>query len=425
MDIMSAWMEQADPEIDSLIRAELDRQRDGLELIASENFVPLYILQAQGSIFTNKYAEGYPHKKYYGGCEFVESAEEIAAKRACELFGADHANMQPHSGTQANMGVYFSVLEPGDTILAMDLAQGGHLSHGHPLNFSGRFYGIVSYGVNRDTETIDYDEVERLAVGTRPKIIVAGASAYPRTIDFGHFAAIAEKAGAILMSDMAHIAGLVAGGVHPSPVPHSDFVTTTTHKTLRGPRGAMILCREKFAADLDRNVFPGMQGGPFMHVIAGKAACLRMAMREEFRNYARQIVNNAKALAEAMKKRGYRLVAGGTDNHMLLVDLRSKGITGKDATETLGRVGITVNKNMIPFDPEKPMVTSGVRLGTPALTTRGMKEPEMELIADLVDRALEGADRDDAIKEIGGRVRELARSFPLYPELDEGYFSKK
>jgi len=425
MDIMKLGMAEADPEIEFLVSAELERQRDGLELIASENFVPLFILQAQGSVFTNKYAEGYPHKKYYGGCEFVESAEEIASKRACELFGADHANVQPHSGTQANMGVYFSVLEPGDTILAMDLAQGGHLSHGHPLNFSGRIYSIVGYGVDRETETIDYGEVERLAMEARPKIIVAGASAYSRTIDFGRFAKIAEKAGAVLMSDMAHIAGLVAGGAHPSPVPHSDFVTTTTHKTLRGPRGAMILCRGKYAADLDRNVFPGMQGGPFMQVIAGKAACFRMAMTPQFSDYAHQIVKNAKALSESFKGRGYRIVAGGTDNHMFLVDMRSKGMTGKDATDILGRAGITVNKNMIPFDTEKPMVTSGIRLGTPALATRGMKESEMEIVAGLIDRIIDSRGREDVVKETGLKVRELSRSFPLYPELERGYFSRK
>jgi glycine hydroxymethyltransferase len=323
------------------------------------------------------------------------------------------------------MGVYFSVLEPGDTILAMDLAQGGHLSHGHPLNFSGRIYRIVGYGVDRDTETIDYGEVERLAMEARPKIIVAGASAYSRTIDFERFAKIAEKAGAVLMSDMAHIAGLVAGGAHPSPVPHSDFVTTTTHKTLRGPRGAMVLCRGKYAADLDRNVFPGMQGGPFMQVIAGKAACFRMAMTPQFSDYAHQIVKNARSLSGALKGRGYRLVAGGTDNHMFLVDMRSKGMTGKDATDILGRAGITVNKNMIPFDTEKPMVTSGIRFGTPALATRGMKEPEMEIVAGLIDRILDSRGREDVVKETSLKVRELSRSFPLYPELERGYFSRK
>lgn len=424
MDIMRAGMRDMDPEIDSLIHSELQRQRDGLELIASENFVPFYVLQAQGSVLTNKYAEGYPHKKYYGGCEFVESAEELAAKRACELFGAEHANVQPHSGTQANMAVYFSVLEPGDSILAMDLAQGGHLSHGHPLNFSGRLFRIIPYGVDRVTETIDYDEVARLARDNRPKLIVAGASAYPRLIDFSRFAAIAEEVGACLMSDMAHIAGLVAGGVHPSPVPYSDFVTTTTHKTLRGPRGALILCRGKYAADLDRNVFPGMQGGPFMQVIAGKATCFLMAMRPEFKEYARQIVNNASALAGELASRGYRLVAGGTDNHMLLVDLRNKGLTGKEATEILGQVGITVNKNMIPFDPEKPMVTSGIRLGTPALTTRGMKEKEMSLVADAIDAALTYRGERAVMDRVASTVKDLAGSFPLYPEMERGYFSR-
>jgi len=418
---MKSVMGDADPEIDSLIQSEFRRQRQSLELIASENFVPLNILQAQGSVLTNKYAEGYPHKKYYGGCEFVESAEELAAERACELFGAEHANVQPHSGTQANMGVYFTVLEPGDSILAMDLAQGGHLSHGHPLNFSGRFFKIIPYGVDRETETIDYDEVARLARESKPKIIVAGASAYPRLIDFKRFGDIAKEVGAYLMSDMAHIAGLVAGGVHPSPVPHSDFVTTTTHKTLRGPRGALILCRGKYAADLDRNVFPGMQGGPFMHVIAGKATCFLMAMRPEFKEYAAQIVKNAKALAADLGARGYRLVAGGTDNHMLLLDLRGKGLTGKEATDLLGQVGITVNKNMIPFDPEKPMVTSGIRLGTPALTTRGMKEKEMALVAEIIDLALSKRKERSAMERAASSVRDLAGSFPLYPELQKGY----
>ncbi|NLV65452.1 MAG: serine hydroxymethyltransferase [Synergistaceae bacterium] len=417
-------MKDIDPEIDSLMHSELQRQRVQLELIASENFVPYYVLQAQGSVLTNKYAEGYPHKKYYGGCEFVESAEELAAKRACELFGAEHANVQPHSGTQANMAVYFSVLEPGDSILAMDLAQGGHLSHGHPLNFSGRLFRIIPYGVDRVTETIDYEEVARLARDKRPKLIVAGASAYPRLIDFSRFAEIAEDVGAYLMSDMAHIAGLVAGGVHPSPVPHSDFVTTTTHKTLRGPRGALVLCRGKNAADLDRNVFPGMQGGPFMQVIAGKATCFLMAMRPEFKEYARQIVDNASTLAGELASRGYRLVAGGTDNHMLLVDLRNKGLTGKEATEILGQVGITVNKNMIPFDPEKPMVTSGIRLGTPALTTRGMKEKEMSLVADAIDAALTYRGERSAMDRVASTVKDLAGSFPLYPDIERGYFSR-
>ncbi|MGB3995571.1 MAG: serine hydroxymethyltransferase, partial [Acetomicrobium sp.] len=333
---------QVDPQVCGMMEGELARQRDGLELIASENFVPLSILQAQGSVLTNKYAEGYPHKKYYGGCEFVENIEELAIKRACELFGAEHANVQPHSGTQANMAVYFSVMEPGDTLLAMNLDQGGHLSHGHPLNFTGKWYKIVPYGVKPDTETIDYDAVEALAKEHKPKVIVAGASAYPRFIDFERFQNIAREVDALLMVDMAHIAGLVAGGVHPSPVPYADFVTTTTHKTLRGPRGALILCKENYGAQLDRTVFPGTQGGPFMHVIAAKAVCFKLAMQTEFKEYAKQIVANAKALAKGLSERGFRLVSGGTDNHMMLVDLRSKNITGKEAEKVLESVGITV-----------------------------------------------------------------------------------
>ncbi|WP_318533811.1 serine hydroxymethyltransferase, partial [Acetomicrobium flavidum] len=391
---------QADPQVFGMMEGELARQRDGLELIASENFVSLAVLQAQGSVLTNKYAEGYPHKKYYGGCEYVENIEELAIKRACELFGAEHANVQPHSGTQANMAVYFSVMEPGDTLLAMNLDQGGHLSHGHPLNFTGRWYKVVPYGVKPDTETIDYDAVEALAKEHKPKVIVAGASAYPRFIDFKRFSDIAQEVGAILMVDMAHIAGLVAGGAHPSPVPYADFVTTTTHKTLRGPRGALILCKEKYGAQLDRTVFPGIQGGPFMHVIAAKAVCFHLAMQPEFKEYAKQVVANAKALAKGLNDRGFRLVSGGTDNHMMLVDLRSKKITGKEAEKVLESVGITVNKNMIPFDPEKPMVTSGVRIGTPALTTRGMKEKEMDLVADLIDRTLSHPDSESEKEKV-------------------------
>lgn len=410
-------LSQADPTVCGMMEGELSRQRDGLELIASENFVSLAVLQAQGSVLTNKYAEGYPHKKYYGGCEYVENIEELAIKRACELFGAEHANVQPHSGTQANMAVYFSVMEPGDTLLAMNLDQGGHLSHGHPLNFTGKWYKIVPYGVKPDTETIDYEAVEALAKEHRPKVIVAGASAYPRFIDFKRFSDIAREVGAILMVDMAHIAGLVAGGAHPSPVPYADFVTTTTHKTLRGPRGALILCKEKYGAQLDRTVFPGIQGGPFMHVIAAKAVCFHLAMQPEFKEYAKQIVANAKALAKGLSERGFRLVSGGTDNHMILVDLRSKNITGKEAEKVLEGVGITVNKNMIPFDPEKPMVTSGIRIGTPALTTRGMKEKEMELVADLIDRTLSNPDNESEKEKVYREVKELAHRFPLYPEL--------
>ncbi|MDI9377873.1 MAG: serine hydroxymethyltransferase [Synergistota bacterium] len=408
---------QVDPQVCGMMEGELARQRDGLELIASENFVPLSILQAQGSVLTNKYAEGYPHKKYYGGCEFVENIEELAIKRACELFGAEHANVQPHSGTQANMAVYFSVMEPGDTLLAMNLDHGGHLSHGHPLNFTGKWYKIVPYGVKPDTETIDYDAVEALAKEHKPKVIVAGASAYPRFIDFERFQNIAREVDAILMVDMAHIAGLVAGGAHPSPVPYADFVTTTTHKTLRGPRGALILCKENYGAQLDRTVFPGTQGGPFMHVIAAKATCFKLAMQPEFKEYAKQVVANAKALAKGLGERGFRLVSGGTDNHMMLVDLRSKKITGKEAEKILESVGITVNKNMIPFDPEKAMITSGIRIGTPALTTRGMKEKEMEIVAELIDRALSHPDDEVEKERVRKEVKELVHFFPLYPEL--------
>ncbi len=408
---------QVDPQVCGMMEGELARQRDGLELIASENFVPLSILQAQGSVLTNKYAEGYPHKKYYGGCEFVENIEELAIKRACELFGAEHANVQPHSGTQANMAVYFSVMEPGDTLLAMNLDHGGHLSHGHPLNFTGKWYKIVPYGVKPDTETIDYDAVEALAKEHKPKVIVAGASAYPRFIDFERFQNIATEVDAILMVDMAHIAGLVAGGAHPSPVPYADFVTTTTHKTLRGPRGALILCKENYGAQLDRTVFPGTQGGPFMHVIAAKATCFKLAMQPEFKEYAKQVVANAKALAKGLGERGFRLVSGGTDNHMMLVDLRSKKITGKEAEKILESVGITVNKNMIPFDPEKAMITSGIRIGTPALTTRGMKEKEMEIVAELIDRALSHPDDEVEKERVRKEVKELVHFFPLYPEL--------
>ncbi|MEA3508732.1 MAG: serine hydroxymethyltransferase [Synergistota bacterium] len=421
MDLMKTAICDFDGEIESLIQSELKRQRDGLELIASENFVPLSILQAQGSVLTNKYAEGYPHRKYYGGCEFVETAEVIAAQRACDLFKVDHANVQPHSGTQANMGVYLAALEPGDTILAMDLAHGGHLSHGHPLNFSGKLYDIAGYGVDPDTEMLDYEAIEKLATEHRPRMIVAGASAYPRLIDFERFRYIADMVDALLLVDMAHIAGLVAGGSHPSPAPHADFITTTTHKTLRGPRGAMILCRQDHAADIDRAVFPGIQGGPFMHAIAGKAACFKMAATGEFGEYAAQIVKNAKALALELEKRGLRLVAGGTDNHMVLLDLRPKNLTGKVATDILEKVGITVNKNMIPFDPERPMVTSGIRLGTPALTTRGLKENEMVRVAEAIDTALTHPGEEKVLESVRGIVAELTKAFPLYPELERGY----
>lgn len=410
---------KVDGDLYGLMVREQGRQRAGLEMIASENFVPRAILEAQGSILTNKYAEGYPHKKYYGGCEFVEEIEDLAIRRAKELFGAEHANVQPHSGTTANMAVYFAVMKPGDTMLAMKLDQGGHLSHGHPLNFTGLIYNVVGYGVRPDTETIDYDQVRQLALEHRPRVIVAGASAYPRFIDFEAFARIAQEVGAVLMVDMAHIAGLVAGGVHPSPVPHADFVTTTTHKTLRGPRGALVLCRSQYAAQLDRTVFPGIQGGPLVHVMAGKAVCFHLAMREDFKEYARNVVLNAKALAEALMDRGFRLVSGGTDNHLLLVDLRSKGITGKEAEVLLDRIGIACNKNMIPFDPEKPMVASGIRLGTAALTTRGLGRGEMRTIAEIIDRAIALRDNHQELERLAGQVREMSLAFPLYTSMRE------
>jgi len=366
---------EADPEIAEAIKNELHRQNSGLELIASENFVSRAILEAAGSVFTNKYAEGYPGKRYYGGCEYVDVVERAAIARATSLFGADHANVQPHSGAQANMAVYFTLLKPGDTVLGMNLAHGGHLTHGHPLNFSGKLYTIVPYGVRKDDERIDYDELDRLADEHRPRMIMVGASAYPRVIDFARIRAAADRVGAPMVTDMAHIAGLVAGGVHPSPVPHSDFVTTTTHKTLRGPRAGMVLCREQYAKDLDRTVFPGVQGGPLMHVIAAKAVCFKEASEPAFAGYQRQIVANAARLAGALTASGFRLVSGGTDNHLMLVDVFSKGITGKVAEAALGKAGITVNKNAIPFDQNPPMVASGIRVGTPAITTRGMREP--------------------------------------------------
>ena len=377
-----------DPEILEVLQKEAQRENDKLELIASENFVTPAVLAAQGSVLTNKYAEGYPGRRYYGGCEYVDVAEQMAIDRAKELFGAEHVNVQPHSGAQANTAVYFAVLKPGDTVLGMDLTHGGHLTHGHPINFSGTYFNFVPYGVSRETETIDYNEVEMLALQHKPKLIVAGASAYPRVIDFAALKAIADKAGALLMVDMAHIAGLVAAGLHPSPVPYADFVTTTTHKTLRGPRGGMILCKEQYAKDIDRAVFPGIQGGPLMHVIAAKAVAFKEALDPSFKKYQAAILDNAKALAEGLIEEGWRLVSGGTDNHLMLVDVKAKGMTGKDAEHILDSVGITVNKNTIPFDTEKPFVTSGIRLGTPALTTRGMGKAEMKKIASIIDIAL-------------------------------------
>jgi glycine hydroxymethyltransferase len=407
---------ETDPEVAQAIGHERHRQNSGLELIASENFVSRAVLEAAGSVMTNKYAEGYPGRRYYGGCEFVDVAERAAIARAKALFGADHVNVQPHSGAQANMAVYMTLLKPGDTVLGMNLAHGGHLTHGHPLNFSGLIYTIVPYGVRKEDERIDYDELDRLADAHRPKMIIAGASAYPRVIDFPRLRATADRVGAALFTDMAHIAGLVAAGIHPSPVPHSDFVATTTHKTLRGPRGGLLLCRERYAKDLDRSVFPGVQGGPLMHIIAAKAVCLKEAAEPVFAQYQRQIVANAARLAAVLSSAGFRLVSGGTDNHLMLVDVFSKGLTGKVAEAALGKAGITVNKNAIPFDQNPPMVASGIRIGTPAVTTRGMREPEMEFIGELIARALSTPDDEGALARIRTEVEKLCRTFPLYPE---------
>lgn len=406
-----------DPEIAAAISKEAERENDKLELIASENFVSPSVLAAQGSLLTNKYAEGYPGKRYYGGCEYVDIAENLAIKRAKELYGAEHANVQPHSGAQANTAVYFAVLNHGDTVMGMNLAHGGHLTHGHPINFSGTYFNFVPYGVDKETETIDYNELERIALETKPKLIVAGASAYPRIIDFAAFRDIADKVGAMLMVDMAHIAGLVAAGIHPSPVPYADFVTTTTHKTLRGPRGGMILCKKEYAREIDRAVFPGIQGGPLMHVIAGKAVALKEALDPSFKCYQKQIVENAKALAEALIEHDWRLVSGGTDNHLILVDVKGKGMTGKDAEHLLDGVGITVNKNAIPFDTETPFITSGIRLGTPALTTRGMGVEEMKKVAKIIDIALIDKDTEKA----QSMVNELTEAFPLYKDIRSMY----
>jgi len=411
---MSENLAQFDPEIAQAIRHETERQEYNLEFIASENFVSERVLEAQGSVLTNKYAEGYPGKRYYGGCECVDVAEQLAIDRACRLFGAEHANVQPHSGSQANMAVYFSVCEPGDTVLGMNLAHGGHLTHGSPVNFSGKLFNIVPYGVDRETGRIDYDEMSRLAREHRPKLIVVGASAYPRTIDFTAFRRVADEIGAPVMVDMAHIAGLVATGVHPSPVPYAEFVTTTTHKTLRGPRGGMILCREAFAKKLNSNIFPGIQGGPLMHVIAAKAVALQEALQPEFKAYAEQVVRNARTLAEGLMRRGFKLVSGGTDSHLMLVDFTGTDLTGKVAEETLEKAGITVNKNAVPFDARSPFVTSGIRIGTPATTTRGLCEPEMEQIAAWIERALNNIGNEAALAGIRAEVRDLCRRFPLY-----------
>ncbi len=411
---MNAPLAVADPEIASQIQLEVLRQHEGLEMIASENFVSRAVLEAAGTVFTNKYAEGYPGKRYYGGCEFADVVEDLARDRAKRLFGAEHVNVQPHSGSQANAAAYMTLCSPGDTILGLDLAHGGHLTHGHKLNFSGKLYRVVGYRVRRDTETVDYDELEVTAVRERPKVIVGGGSAYPRQFDFVRMRQIADKVGASLMIDMAHFAGLVAGGVHPSPVPHAHVVTTTTHKTLRGPRAGMILCGQELAASIDRSVFPGQQGGPLMHIVAAKAVAFGEALQPEFAEYARQIVANAKALAEALAEGGYRIVSGGTDTHLMLVDVFQKGILGNEAEAALGHAGITVNKNTIPYDTNPPMKPSGIRIGTPALTTRGMKEPEMRVIAGWIVSALEH--RNDAAKlaRIRAEVLEMAGQFPLY-----------
>jgi glycine hydroxymethyltransferase len=409
-------LKEIDKEIYDIICGETKRQAFGLELIASENFVSEAVMEATGSVMTNKYAEGYPGKRYYGGCEFMDIAENLARKRAKELFGCDHVNVQPHSGSQANMGVYFSVLKPGDTILGMNLSHGGHLTHGHPVNFSGKFFNVVAYGVSKDTEVINYDELRKIAVQARPKLIIAGASAYPREIDFVKFREVADEVDALLMVDIAHIAGLIVAGIHQSPVPYADFVTTTTHKTLRGPRGGMIMCKKKYAKDLDREVMPGIQGGPLMHVIAAKAVAFKEAMEPSFKEYQRQIVKNAKALAAEMANRGYHVVSGGTDTHLMLISLIERKLTGKTVEEALEKAGITVNKNTVPFDPQSPFVTSGIRMGTPALTTRGMKEPEMKEIAAMIDRVISNLGNEDVYAEVKKEVLALCKRFPLYKE---------
>jgi glycine hydroxymethyltransferase len=407
---------EVDPQIAAAIDNEARRQHEGLELIASENFVSEAVLEAAGSVFTNKYAEGYPGKRYYGGCEFTDVVEELARERAKKLFGAEHANVQPHSGSQANMGAYFAVLQPGDTILGLNLAHGGHLTHGHHLNFSGKTYKVIPYGVTKETETIDYDELERIAEKERPKLIIGGGSAYPRIIDFARMRQIADKIGALYLVDMAHFSGLVAGGAHPSPVPHAHIVTSTTHKTLRGPRSGMILSKQEFAAPIDKVVFPGIQGGPLVHIVAAKAVCFLEASQPEFREYARQVVANAKVMAEGLAAEGFRIISGGTDTHLMLVDVFAKGILGSEAEKALGEAGITVNKNAIPFDVNPPMKPSGVRIGTPAITTRGMKEPEMRQISHWIAEALHHRNDAAMLAKIRKQVFELAEEFPLYAE---------
>ncbi|EPY2277393.1 serine hydroxymethyltransferase [Clostridium botulinum] len=395
-----------------MIKKEEERQEYNIELIASENFTSLSVMEAMGSLLTNKYAEGYPHKRYYGGCEFVDEVEDLARERLKKLFGAEHANVQPHSGSQANMAVYMSVLQPGDTILGMDLSHGGHLTHGSPVNFSGKLYNFISYGVDKETETIDYELLKRIALENKPKMIVSGASAYPRIIDFQKIREICDEVDAYMMVDMAHIAGLVATGLHPSPVPYADFVTTTTHKTLRGPRGGAILCKEEYAKAVDKAIFPGIQGGPLMHIIAAKAVCFGEALKEDYKEYMEQVVKNTKVLGEELNNYGFRLISGGTDNHLLLIDLTNKNITGKDAEKLLDSVGITVNKNTIPFETLSPFVTSGIRIGTPAVTTRGFKEEEMKKIAYFMNYSIEH--RDDNLSQIKEQVKEICKKYPLY-----------
>ena len=414
---MLELLKKTDPEIYNAIKGELERQRNNLELIASENFPSLAVLVTMASVMNNKYAEGYPGKRYYGGCEWMDVVESLAIERAKKLFGAEHVNVQPLSGVPANLAAYMAVAKPGDTIMGLTLSHGGHLSHGHKVSFSGILFNAVQYTVNRDTELIDYEQLRKLAHEVRPKIIVSGASAYPRIIDFKKFREIADEVGAYHIADIAHIAGLVVAGLHPSPIPYADIVTTTTHKTLRGPRSAIIMCKQELARAVDKWVFPGLHGGPHMHVIAAKAVCFKEAMQDEFKEYQRQIVKNAKAMEETFKELGYRLVSGGTDTHLLLVDLRSKGITGKEAEEALDKAGITVNKNTIPYDPQKPFIASGIRIGTPAITTRGMKETEARRIVELIDRVLSNVGREQIYKEVRQEVNKLLKEFPLYPEL--------
>jgi glycine hydroxymethyltransferase len=414
MNPINTPLSQLDPEIHDAIKNEEKRQSTGLELIASENFTYKAVLEATGSVFTNKYAEGYPGRRYYGGCEFADVVESLAIERAKTLFGVEHVNVQPHSGSQANMSVYLSVLKPGDTIMGMNLSHGGHLTHGHPLNFSGKYYKIVPYGVRKDTETIDYDELESLARQNKPKLIVVGASAYPRTIDFERIGKVAREVGALTMVDMAHIAGLVATGEHPSPAPHAEFITSTTHKTLRGPRSGVVMCREPFAKDLNRSVFPEMQGGPLVHVIAAKAVCFKQAATDEFKTYIRQVTRNAKTLAARIAARGFRIVSGGTDTHLFLVDVFSKGINGKQAEQALDKAGITVNKNAIPFDQNPPLTPSGIRIGTPALTTRGMKEAEMEAIGEWIADVLDRIEDESVRKRVKKEIETLCERFPLH-----------